>query len=196
MSTLTGQQIKNTYQGLLKLEDSTSGITSNFQQIQDGLGNNTGLRIATNQLEGPGIPSFVPLKAQYYGAGFLNVAGQQYSSGIQNTIIATPFYDGGEYSYSAITFNTQTITSTSDTIEAAIYTSQMINPYGIYPYAPIVSGITEYGVFVEIGMLAGLIYKTNMGELTPESFTLAQEVEVEIIDIDFEKSRLSLAFRG
>lgn len=59
-----------------------------------------------------------------------------------------------------------------------------------------ISGITEYGVFVEIGMLAGLIHKTNMGELTPESFTLAQEVEVEIIDIDFEKSRLSLAFRG
>ena len=59
-----------------------------------------------------------------------------------------------------------------------------------------VSGTADYGVFVEIGMLAGLIHKTQMGELTPESFTLAQEVEVEIIEIDFEKSRLSLAFRG
>lgn len=59
-----------------------------------------------------------------------------------------------------------------------------------------VSGITEYGVFIEIGMLAGLVHKSKMGELTPESFTLAQEVEVEIIEIDFEKSRLSLAFRG
>lgn len=142
MSTLTGQQIKNTYQGLLKLADSTTGITSSFQSIQDGLGNDTGLRIATNQLEGPGIPSFVPLKAQYYGSGFLNLAGAQYSSGMQNTIIATPFYDGGEYSYSAISFNTQTITSTSDTVEMAIYTTQMINPAGLYPYAPIISGIT------------------------------------------------------
>lgn len=59
-----------------------------------------------------------------------------------------------------------------------------------------ISGITDYGVFVEIGMLAGLIHKSKMNELTPESFVLAQEVEVEIIEIDFEKSRLSLAFRG
>ena len=59
-----------------------------------------------------------------------------------------------------------------------------------------VSGTADYGVFIEMGMLAGLIHKSQMGELTPESFTLAQEVEVEIIDIDFEKSRLSLAFRG
>jgi small subunit ribosomal protein S1 len=59
-----------------------------------------------------------------------------------------------------------------------------------------VSGITEYGVFIEIGMLAGLVHKSKMGETLPESFTMGQEVEVEIIDIDFEKSRLSLAFRG
>lgn len=44
MSNLTGQQIQNTYEGLLNLEDSTTGITSNLQAIQDGLGNNTGDR--------------------------------------------------------------------------------------------------------------------------------------------------------
>lgn len=59
----------------------------------------------------------------------------------------------------------------------------------------IVSGITEYGVFVQIGLLAGLIHKSKMNDLTPESFTLSQEVKVEIIDIDFEKSRLSLAYK-
>ena len=59
-----------------------------------------------------------------------------------------------------------------------------------------VSGITDYGVFVEIGMLAGLVHKSKMGESLPESYVLDQEVEVEIIDIDFEKNRLSLAFRG
>lgn len=60
----------------------------------------------------------------------------------------------------------------------------------------IVSGIVEYGVFIEIGLLSGLVHKSKMNEIEPESFTLGQEVEVEIIDIDFEKSRLSLAFRG
>lgn len=60
----------------------------------------------------------------------------------------------------------------------------------------LVSGIAEYGVFVKIGLLAGLVHKTKMGELTPDQFIVGHEVEVEIIDIDFEKSRLSLAFRG
>jgi len=60
----------------------------------------------------------------------------------------------------------------------------------------LVSGIAEYGVFIEIGLLAGLVHKTKMGELTPDQFTVGQEVEVEIIEIDFEKSRLSLALRG
>ena len=48
MPTLSGQTIQSTYQGLIKLADSTSGITSTPQQIQDGLGNDTGTRIATN----------------------------------------------------------------------------------------------------------------------------------------------------
>jgi ribosomal protein S1 len=45
-------------------------------------------------------------------------------------------------------------------------------------------------------MLSGLIHKSKMGEFTPEQFTLGHEVEVEIIEIDFEKSRLSLSLRG
>ena len=60
----------------------------------------------------------------------------------------------------------------------------------------LVSGITEYGVFVEIGLLAGLVHKSKMAEFTPDQFTIGHEVEVEIIEIDFEKSRLSLALRG
>ena len=60
----------------------------------------------------------------------------------------------------------------------------------------IISGITEYGVFVEIDLLAGLVHKSKMAEFTPDQFTVGHEVEVEIIEIDFEKSRLSLALRG
>lgn len=60
----------------------------------------------------------------------------------------------------------------------------------------IVSGVTEYGVFIEIGLLAGLVHKSKMAEFTPDQFTIGHEVEVEIIEIDFEKSRLSLALRG
>lgn len=142
MSALTGNQIKDTYQGLLKLADSSTGITQNFQAVQDGLGNNTGVRFAIDQFEAPNLVGFVNLKAQYYGSGFQAAAGNQLAAGTQNIIMAYPFYDKGLYEYSALTFNLITASTTSDTCEAAIYTTQMINPYGIFPNEPIISGIT------------------------------------------------------
>jgi small subunit ribosomal protein S1 len=57
----------------------------------------------------------------------------------------------------------------------------------------IVSGVADYGAFVNIGLLSGLIHKSKVENFTPEMFTVGQEIQVEIIDIDFEKSRLSLA---
>jgi ribosomal protein S1 len=35
-----------------------------------------------------------------------------------------------------------------------------------------------------------------MGKWTPEQFTIGHDLQVEIIDIDFDKDRLSLAFKG
>lgn len=59
-----------------------------------------------------------------------------------------------------------------------------------------VSGITNFGVFVSLGLVSGLIHGSKMGKLTPDQFTISQLVQVEIIDIDFEKDRLSLAYKG
>jgi small subunit ribosomal protein S1 len=59
-----------------------------------------------------------------------------------------------------------------------------------------VSGITNFGVFVSLGLVSGLIHQSKMGKLTPDQFTISSTVQVEIIDIDFDKDRLSLAFRG
>ena len=143
MSNLTGQQIKDTYEGLLNLQDSTTGITSTFQQIQDGLGNNTGLTIRQNQLQGGGLFSnqyFVP---QYMGTNTITFsAGSQSALGTQNVIIATPFYDPGMFSYSAMSYFLGTVTSTSDTCEAAIYSPQYINGAGLHPKDVIISGLT------------------------------------------------------
>lgn len=142
MSSLSGQTIQSTYQGLLKLEDSSQGISSSLQPIQDGLGNNTGVRISTTQIESQNIPSFVPFQPTYFGSGYSNTSPAQYGSGTQNVILATPFYDNGNYSYSAMSVNVTTITTTSDTVEFAIYTPQMINPNGLFPHTPIISGLT------------------------------------------------------
>ena len=59
-----------------------------------------------------------------------------------------------------------------------------------------VSGISKYGTFVKIGLISGLIHKSKMGGYMPDSFTPGQDVKVEILDIDFENSRLSLSFKG
>jgi small subunit ribosomal protein S1 len=59
-----------------------------------------------------------------------------------------------------------------------------------------VSGITNFGVFVSLGLVSGLIHGSKMGKLTPDQFAISSTVQVEIIDIDFDKDRLSLAFKG
>lgn len=59
-----------------------------------------------------------------------------------------------------------------------------------------IAGISNYGAFVKIGLISGLIHKSKMGGYVPENFTFGQDVKVEILDIDFEKSRLSLQHRG
>ncbi|CAB4137411.1 hypothetical protein UFOVP323_24 [uncultured Caudovirales phage] len=142
MSTLTGQAIKDTYEGLLKLDDSTNGITSSFQQIQDGLGNDTGLRIRQNQLQGAGLFSYIPLTPQFMGGGINLSAGNQFAAGTQNILQASAFYDSGVYSYSAMTMYLGTATSTTDTCEAAIYSAQYINGAGLHPRDVIISGLT------------------------------------------------------
>jgi len=59
-----------------------------------------------------------------------------------------------------------------------------------------VSGITNFGVFVSLGLVSGLIHQSKMGKLTPEQFAISNMIQVEIIDIDFDKDRLSLAYKG
>ena len=59
-----------------------------------------------------------------------------------------------------------------------------------------VSGITNFGVFVSLGLVSGLIHGSKMGKLTPEQFAISNSIQVEIIDIDFDKDRLSLAYKG
>jgi len=49
MATLTGTQIRNTYDSLLKLEDN-DGLSSASKLITDGLGNATPLSISTSQI--------------------------------------------------------------------------------------------------------------------------------------------------
>ena len=58
-----------------------------------------------------------------------------------------------------------------------------------------VSGVTNFGVFVSLGLVSGLMHQSKMGNLTPEKFTIGNSIKIEIIEIDFDKDRLSLAYK-
>ncbi len=141
MANLTGQQIKDTYYGLLNLNTATTGITSTPQAITDGLGNNTGLKIATNFLSGPNLYN---LNSQfvfdYGGTGFGSGAAANPAN--QNRISYNVFYDTGFNAYSAITLNMISATTSSDVINWSFYTAQYVPNFGIAPKDLIVSGIT------------------------------------------------------
>jgi hypothetical protein len=141
MANLTGQQIKDTYPGLLNLETATTGITSSFQQIQDGFGNNTNSRISTSGIISPNIPTVNNLKPDYMGIGFTTSA-QFVPSSVQNRVCYQIFYDPGVYSYSALTYNVVTATTTNDVVTAAFYSLQQVPLVGVAPLTLIQSGIT------------------------------------------------------
>ena len=63
-------------------------------------------------------------------------------------------------------------------------------------YKGIVSGINNFGIFVSIGLVSGLVHKSKMGKWTPEQFIVGNEIDVEVYEIDFDKDRLSLAYKG
>ena len=141
MGTLSGQSISNTYDGLLKLSDSTQGITPNLQPIEDGLGNNTGSRISTQGITSPNIVNVQNnLVPDFMGNGFSNTSSTPVAN-TQNRLIYSMFYDTGVHSYSAITYNLSTLSTTSDIVDFYIYSLQLVPGFGVAPKDLIMGGI-------------------------------------------------------
>ena len=135
MANLTSNQINQTYPGLLNLQTATTGITSSVQSIQDGLGNDTGLQIAENYLGGSSLQPFYQAQPNTtYGLGITSGVGTAFNAGCHNMLQSQVFYDAGVVVYSAITFAVGTITTTSDSVELGIYSSQVLqDKTGVQP---------------------------------------------------------------
>jgi hypothetical protein len=141
MSSLTGSQINQSYQGLIKLADSTTGVTTSLQTLQDGLGNDLPMGVKDGYFYTPNQYTFPLYKGKYYGPGFSTSASAGVA-GTQNTVFVYPFMDQGLYSYSAITYNLSQVTSTSDVVTVAFYDTEIYEDGGLYPGNLIMSGIT------------------------------------------------------
>lgn len=142
MANLTGQQIKDTYPGLLNLNTATTGITSTPQQITDGLGNNTGAYIGVNYLSSPTVFNNVNnLVPDFMGNGYNN-SPITFPATSQNFLMGFLFYDPGFFAYSAVSYFMTTATTTSDVVDVAFYNTQYVKNYGYQPKDLIQSGIT------------------------------------------------------
>jgi hypothetical protein len=142
MSALSSSQINQSYQGLLKLADSTTGITSSVQSIQDGLGNETGFKIAENRIQGGNVfPIYSPGVAPYYGTGMLP-SGSNPGTNNANKVNLSWFYDNGVQSYSAITMNCTTLAA-GESITVTFYDAQRYDDfYGYTAKDKLVSEVT------------------------------------------------------
>lgn len=133
MANLSGQTIQSTYPGLLNLNTATTGITSTPQAITDGFGNDTGVKIATNFLEAPNMVNINrTLRPDYMGSG-LQAATAANPAGLQGRLFYNVYYDTGFNAYSAVTYNLQTLSTTSDAVTFYVYTLQSVPLIG---YAP------------------------------------------------------------
>lgn len=147
MSSLTGQQINQSYQGLLKLEDSTSGITSGVQTITDGEGNSTGIKIGQDFFQPPYGISHYPISTpnDFYGVG---VGGSQITptaSQVNNKTVLF-FYERGVESYSAVTFNVWTGFDANEWIDYAFYKMDYISGQGYVPVQRVSDAYSYSGV--------------------------------------------------
>ena len=142
MANLSGQTIQSTYPGLLNLNTATTGITSTPQAITDGYGNDTGLDIATDYLAAPNMLNYVKtFQPDYMGVGF-GAGSTTNQANSQNRLIYGILYDNGFNSYSAITYNLVSATTSTDVVSFSLYTPQMVTGYGLAPKDLIVSGIS------------------------------------------------------
>lgn len=142
MSSLSGQQINQTYKSLLKLSDSSTGVTSTFQAVEDGTGTDTGLKLSTNGLTGPNIFNLPRVSIRKVGSGIANSTTFAYATDEYDSIHCVPFYDFGLASFSSITYGLSAATSTSDVVNIAFYNSQYTDTHGLIPYQLIATGGT------------------------------------------------------
>lgn len=140
MGTLTNQIISQTYSGLLNLEDSSTGVTSTPQFVQDGSGDNTGLKLSSSGFFANNLPYFRTGKGKYYGTGLSPTNNSFGSTGFRTNIQALAFPDIGLYSYSAMSLYVS-VASATETIEFGFYNTQT-SSVGLIPYQAILTGLT------------------------------------------------------
>jgi hypothetical protein len=141
MSTLSNQQINQSFQGLLKLADSSTGITQTLQSVQDGLGNDTGVRMGLNFFESPTQLTYSPLGQSTCGIG-INSTGAGTANTNVNKLYGHFFFAQKGETYTGLTVSVGTIAAGDDTLEFALYTVGRSDRYGITPKDLVMSGMT------------------------------------------------------
>ena len=85
MGQLTNLYVSQSYQGLLKLENSTTGLTPTLQTVQDGLGGNSPLQISQTEVNISGSFYINNVPITNGTSGTSGTSGQSGSSGTSGT---------------------------------------------------------------------------------------------------------------
>ncbi len=104
-------------------------MSDGFTDFQVSLG----AKIATNFFEAPNLININrTLKPDYMGSG-IQAATTANPAGLQGRLFYNVYYDTGFNAYSAVTYNLQTLSTTSDAVTFYVYTLQTVPLIG---YAP------------------------------------------------------------
>jgi len=113
MGQLTNLYVSESYQGLLKLTDSTTGLTSSLQTIQDGLGGNSPLQMSLTavNISGSFTVNGSPITGSAVDTGSFATTGS-------NTFIGSQIIEGN------LSFPSNSFVST-DNVSGALYFSSL-----------------------------------------------------------------------
>lgn len=137
MATLSGNTIQSTYQGLLKLADSTTGITNTIQTVQDGLGNDVGGVEVNDETFKTTSNYYQPFFKMTYGGGS-GISNGNFTPGTNVITSITRrftgyYYDLGVNSYSAMTFVVNTLGAGTEVYNFAVYDAKLHPTFGLVP---------------------------------------------------------------
>lgn len=183
MGQLTNLFVSESYQGLLKLADSSTGLTTNLQSVQDGLGGNSPLQISQTEvnISGTFTVNGAPVGGVDTGSLVKNVTG------LNDDITVTK----GDGTTSSFTVNNVESSSFSQTSISSSFAQNSVSA----SYAPLPSGVisgsvqisdlgfaTTSSVSSSISSLSGSIATTDLaqdGRLTSlESNSGSQQLEI------------------
>jgi hypothetical protein len=149
MGQLTNLYVSSSYQGLLKLTDSTTGLTGTLQPVQDGLGGDSPLQISKTEINISGSLTVngIPVSNVNTGSFVTTSSFNTYTSSVNTKLAGLDIETGSLQSQINSKLNTSSFNSYTSSNDSKV--NSLIAATGSYVTE------TESGSFMITGSVAG-----------------------------------------